>query len=196
MKGCSVHETYRKGCSKCAEAQPARCPHCGYTPGVIPSDFDAYAQANCEHRRIHAKPAPAPLPEYLDELVGRIFSAPRIPNVPGFPPVPDCYISLHNDATELAEEVMRQFSDLTRRLAEVEECLTIAHMDGYHKGQKADEARVRELEAFKSRVMVWARGRCCTCRWDCAHPQPGKPSCNACSNGDKGDWTPAWEAGE
>lgn len=40
--------------------KPARCPHCGYTPGAIPSDYDAYAQANCEHRESHAKPAAAP----------------------------------------------------------------------------------------------------------------------------------------
>lgn len=37
--------------------QPDRCPHCGYTPGVIPSGSALYAQANCEHRESHAEHA-------------------------------------------------------------------------------------------------------------------------------------------
>lgn len=36
--------------------------------------------------------------------------------------------------------LLRHITDLTRRLAEAEECLTIAHMDGYHKGQKAGQS--------------------------------------------------------
>ena len=38
------------------------------------------------------------------------------------------------------DTLLRYLSDLTRRLADAEECLTIAHMDGYHKGQKAGQS--------------------------------------------------------
>lgn len=231
------------------KVQPARCPHCGYTPDALPSDFAAYEQANCGHRESHAEPAPAPMPELSDRATLR-------ERLDGFADPVDAAITIivaHESALE----------GLTRRLDEAEERLVIAHMDGYHKGQKAGqsehnnsvrmgqyileaemekrlreaaEARVRELEAeakqlgrekqaaeaqrkvaenacernynrasmaeverddlqaFKSRVMAWARGRCECCR------HRGRPrTCWTCTDHeDKPNWTPpqALEVGE
>lgn len=288
--------------------KPARCPHCGYTPGVIQSDFVARAQANCEHRESHAQPAPAPPPgevAFLQIVVdgkasGRMCEWPQL--------VPACRAALAH------------ISDLTRRLAEAEaengrfagmledsvsgwrklyteeraERVRIEGVllndvqaerqesDEHIKGlnaviktqdkairdlksrvelaadwqvqfakAEAAEARVRELEAivyrtgpevsdethcgideercptpglkchycqknidkdnraadleaFKARVMEWARGRCGTCG-----PETESDDCRACRNGYDleeypqaaqyaDNWTPpqAWEAGE
>ena len=66
--------------------------------------------------------------------------------------------------------------------------------------------RVRELEAFKARVMEWAWGRCCTCS-GMTEDKYGQRNlyterCYGCSEytgGEDGEpnlWEPAWEAGE
>ncbi|MDP2847525.1 MAG: hypothetical protein Q8O35_04950, partial [Humidesulfovibrio sp.] len=108
------------------KVQPARCPHCGYTPGAIPSDFDAYEQANCEHRESHAghapaelegedtsegcaKPAPAPLPGDDGVMCARLLFA-----CTGHPHalIPWPHRLLH--------DAVAHISDLTRRLAEAE----------------------------------------------------------------------------
>jgi hypothetical protein len=60
-----------------------------------------------------------------------------------------------------------------------------------HRAEAA-EARVRELEAFKARVMEWAQGRC-EC---CGHYNVGCEWPLECCHGES--WTPpqAWEVGE
>lgn len=206
--------------------KPARCPHCGYTPGVIPSDFDAYAQANCEHRESRAKTDPAPLREDVEGAVARLKVS-----------VKNVVMGGWKQAMPDLDIILRHISDLTRRLAEAEaerdehrdnatmlqgrcasalaqlatrerECLaTMEQLIGERvmlRGRaESAEARVRELEAFKARVMEWARGRCGTCG-----TETESDDCRACRNGYDleeypqaaqyaDNWTPpqAWEVG-
>ena len=45
---------------------------------------------------------------------------------------------------ETVERLSEENAALRSRLAEAEECLTIAHMDGYHKGQKAGQSELSD----------------------------------------------------
>lgn len=207
------------------KVQPARCPHCGYTPDAVQSDFAAYAQADCEHRESHAKPAPAELEgEATSEGCGQPAPAPRTqecgnangsdgvsggnPRTPAPLPMPEgiqqardsmrqyfddtvhpndsysVYCQLVDDLDTMEDHI----SDLTRRLAEAEEQLSGVGVRQYREAVE----RLHKAEAFKSRVMEWARGRC-KC---CGHYTNVCEYQLECCHGES--WTPpqAWEVGE
>ena len=131
------------------------------------------------------------------------------------PPPPDAavpefasFVALADKAADNAFEVIAQLrahiSDLTRRLAEAEAerdnaayLLMRAAPLTIKANARAEvaEARVRELEDFKTRVMAWARGRCGACE----HEGSEDDTCNNCqSDYEQSNWTPpkAWEVGE
>ena len=65
--------------------------------------------------------------------------------------------------------------------------LTAAYLSGAHEGKK-------QAEAFKTRVMAWARGRCGACE----HEGSEDDTCYNCqSDYEQSNWTPpqAWEVG-
>ena len=114
------------------------------------------------------------------------------------------------DCSTCTDTVHRHLSDLTRRLAGAEAQLASREQElldtlnrlvderGTLRGKaEAAEARVRELEAFKTSVMEWAQGRC-----ECCEHRDRPRTCDACwtctDHEDKPNWTPpqAWGVGE
>jgi len=79
-----------------------------------------------------------PLTAGVEELIGRIETALALHNEGG--PLASTPMKIPAGAYRALVDAKRLLSDLTRRLAEAEECLTIAHMDGYHKGLKAGQS--------------------------------------------------------
>ena len=74
--------------------------------------------------------------------------------------------------------------------------LTAAYLSGAHEGKK-------QAEAFKARVMAWARGSCGICAHaPCHHTSQGCKNCTRFRGGIPGEkadnWTPpqAWGMGE
>jgi len=111
--------------------------------------------------------------------------------------------------------------ELEESLADNSELLTIAHMDGYHKGQKSctdhttsvkigeqiiekevQKRRADKAEATLARVLEWARGRCECCehwKWKIFNVDGGDMKSEYCSqrvDRQPCEWLPAWPDGE
>lgn len=138
--------------------------------------------------------APVRLPEPLDSIAGRILNTPRIPCEP---PVPEWYISLHNDATDLAEEALRYFVELERAISErapiCRGCKVFAAAE-----RKAKDTKIEALErdhgeavALLNRIMDAARGKC----WTCEHEgrlRGVTDRCPGCDAKTSCKWSPFW----
>ena len=111
------------------------------------------------------------------------------------------------DCSTCTDTVHRHLSDLTRRLAGAEAQLASREQElldtlnrlvderGTLRGKaEAAEARVRELEAFKTSVMEWAQGRCECCEHKSVRRED--TPCEQCLHTSNYDnWTPpsGWE---
>lgn len=101
---------------------------------------------------------------------------------------------------------------LAEELKDAHECLTIAHMDGYHKGKQHDtvgavhwKSIAEAAEAELALVREWARGQnqggCGLCAFRGHGRAEWEKNCRSCSreklnrgvSGYTDNWTPAWK---
>ena len=86
-------------------------------------------------------------------------------------------------------------ADALKEMRQQLELLCAYHVEGVTARIGSVLARVRELEAFKTRVMAWARGRCGACE----HEGSEDDTCYNCqSDYEQSNWTlpQALEVGE